>query len=90
MERALALLHIDQLALLGLEAHPPLAKPLGGKLYELRWKAKDTQHRVAYVASSGRTFVLLHGFVKKSQRTPRQELHVASARLQDYERRQAK
>jgi len=68
----------------------PWSSPPGSKLYEPRWKAKDKQHRVAYVASSGRKFVLLHGFVKKSQRTPRQELHVARARRQDYERRQVK
>ena len=86
-ERALALLHIDQLALLGMEARPPLVKSLGGKLYELRWKARDKQYRIAYFATTGRTFVLLHGFVKKEPTTPRRDLAIARQRLTDYVRR---
>jgi phage-related protein len=86
-DRAMALLHIDQLALLGAEARPPLARSLGHKLYELRWKASSKQYRIAYFAAMGRTLVLLHGFVKKSQTTPKRELEVAQARMRDYERR---
>lgn len=86
-ERAVALLHIDQLALLGTEARPPLVKPLGDKLYELRWKARDKQHRIAYFAAAGRTFVLLHGFVKKGRTTPTRDLETAQERMRDHERR---
>lgn len=85
-ERALALLHIEQLALLGTEARPPLVKSLGGKLYELRWKARDKQHRIAYFAAVGRRFVLLHGFIKKSRATPREDLELARSRMREYER----
>ncbi len=86
-EQALALLHIDQLALLGTQARPPLSKPLGNKLYELRWKAANKQHRIAYFAVTGRKFVLLHGFIKKTQATPQRDLDLARERLRDYERR---
>ena len=85
-ERAPALLHIEQLALLGTEARPPLVKSLGGKLYELRWKARDKQHRIAYVAAVGRRFVLLHGFIKKSRTTSREDLELARNRMREYER----
>lgn len=86
-EQALAAGYIDQLALLGMEAHAPLIKPLGNKLYELRWQAQNKQHRIAYFAATGRTFVLLHGFVKKTQTTPQRDLETARKRMRDYQRR---
>ncbi len=85
--KARALQYIDQLQLLGLEAREPLVKPLGDKLYELRWKAEDKQHRIAYFAAAGRTFVLLHGFIKKAQATPQQDIDTAKERMEDYLRR---
>jgi phage-related protein len=86
-ERADGLRYIDQLALLGIEARYPLIKPLGNKLYELRWKSANKQHRIAYFAARGRTFVLLHGFIKKTQETPKKELALAITRMRDYEQR---
>ena len=86
-EQALALRYIDQLALLGTEAHPPLIGHLGGKLYELRWKSADRQHRIAYFAWTGRKFVLLHGFIKKTRTTAKRDLDTSRKRMRDYERR---
>jgi phage-related protein len=86
-EQALALGYIDQLALLGLEAQRPLVRQIEGKLYELRWKAKNKQQRIAYYAVSGRTFVLLHGFTKKQNTTPQKEKNVALNRMKDHQRR---
>jgi phage-related protein len=85
--QAAALGYIDQLALLGTEARAPLVKPLGDKLYELRWKAEDKQHRVAYFAIYGQTFLLLHGIVKKQMAWPKKDLSLAKKRKSDYERR---
>jgi len=79
--------YIEQLASLGLEAHCPLVAPLGDGLYELRWKSEDKQHRIAYFAIRGRTFVLLHGIVKKQWEWPKKELKLAQKRMRDYERR---
>ncbi len=88
-EKGLALWYIDQLALLGVEARYPLVDHLEGKIWELRWKVGDRQHRIAYVSWPGRKFVLLHGFIKKKQATPKKDLKVARDRLRDYERRYA-
>jgi phage-related protein len=85
--QAAALGYIDQLALLGEEAQVPLVKPLGDKLFELRWKAADKQHRVAYFAVRDRTFVLVHGIVKKQLAWPKKEIDLARKRKSDYERR---
>lgn len=87
VERARALQYIEQLALLGTEARPPLIDHLGGKLYELRCKAGNRQHRVAYFAWTSRKFVLLHGFIKKTRTTPRKDLDLARKRMREYERR---
>jgi len=35
----------------------------------------------------GNSFVLLHGFVKKTQATPEKDLELAKFRMLDYERR---
>jgi phage-related protein len=86
-DRGLALWYIDQLSILGLEARPPLVKHLEGKLYELRWKASSRQHRIAYFSYTGRKFVLLHGFIKKTQKTEKKDLNLARERMKDYERR---
>lgn len=86
-EQALALRHIDQLALLGTEAQRPLIRQLEGKLYELRWKAKDKQQRIAYFAVAGRKFVLFHGFTKKQRNTPRKEKELALRRMREYQSR---
>lgn len=84
-EQALALLHIDQLARLGVEAQSPLVKRLGDKLYELRWKAVNKQQRIAYFAASGRKFVLVHAFTKKQKTTPKKDKDLALKRMRDYE-----
>lgn len=86
-DRGLALWYIDQLALLGTEARYPLVRHLEGKLYELRWVASKRQHRISYFAFTGRKFVLLHGFIKKSQATSKKDLRLARNRMRDYERR---
>ena len=36
---------------------------------------------------AGNDIVLLHGFVKKSQKTPKREIDIAESRLEDHTRR---
>jgi phage-related protein len=86
-EQGLVLWHIDQLALLGLEAQMPLVRPLGDKLYELRIRAQGKNQRIAYFAATGKTFVLVHGFTKKQKTTPQKEKEIALRRMRDYKRR---
>ncbi|MBN9309424.1 type II toxin-antitoxin system RelE/ParE family toxin [Devosia sp.] len=59
----------------------PHVKHLEGKLWELRAKASDGIARGIYVAVSGRRVVILHVFVKKTQKTPRNALDIARERL---------
>ena len=56
----------------------PVCKPLGGGIYEVR--SNLAQNRIArvlfYVDKSSR-MVLLHGLIKKTQKTPREDLELA-------------
>ena len=64
----------------------PVCRPLGSGLYEVRTTLKDRIARV-FFAIEGSQMVLLHGFIKKSQSTPRPDLELARQRLQAYRRR---
>jgi phage-related protein len=61
---------IEQLCLRNTQARPPLVKHLAGKLWELREESATNIYRVRYVFFTGQRIVLLHGFHKKSQKTP--------------------
>ena len=56
----------------------PVCKPLGGGIYEVR--SSLAQNRIArvlfYIDRRGR-MILLHGFMKKTQKTPREDLALA-------------
>ncbi|HRF57840.1 MAG TPA: type II toxin-antitoxin system RelE/ParE family toxin [Campylobacterales bacterium] len=67
----------------GIELEMPYVKQVKSKLYELRAKDKDGIYRVLYFAASGHRFVLLHGFAKKTQKTPQKEIDLALKRMKD-------
>ena len=61
----------------------PHTKAMGQGLFELRLKGAEGIARVFYCTQVGRRIVVLHSFVKKSQRTPLRELDVAMARMKE-------
>jgi phage-related protein len=74
---------IEQLRVRNVQAREPLVKHLEGKLYELRRESTTNIYRILYAFLSGRRILLLHGFQKKTHRTPRQEIELALRRLED-------
>ena len=56
-------------------------------LFELRVKFASDISRIFYFAYRQDTFVLLHGFVKKTEKTPQREIERALRYKEDYERR---
>ena len=64
----------------------PRSKAIRGvpKLRELRVKHVRGISRVFYVVDAGPCFVLLHGFTKKSDKTPERELATAVQRMKEY------
>ncbi|GHV02954.1 bacteriophage protein [Campylobacterota bacterium] len=83
--RAEVMLTIELLERHGLDLGMPFVKPVEGKLYEVRAKDKDGIYRVFYFARTGRRFVMLHGFTKKTQQTPRKEIEIAKKRMKEIE-----
>jgi phage-related protein len=59
----------------------PHTQAMSDGLFELRVKGKEGIARVFYCTLVGKRIVILHGFVKKSQKTPKKELHIAKCRL---------
>ena len=61
----------------------PLVRPLGGGLWELRSTLPSKREaRVMFAVDSGRIAVL-HGFIKKTQKTPPADLALARKRLKE-------
>jgi len=56
-------------------------------LRELRIRFSSNSIRIIYFLHIKNTFVLLHGFRKKTQRLPRKELEIAIIRMEDYLKR---
>jgi len=61
----------------------PHVKRLDGKLWEIRMIGRDGIARALYVTASGRRVVVVRAFVKKTQKTPRQEIDLALARAKE-------
>jgi phage-related protein len=64
----------------------PLGKPyvdgFGDGLYEVRTSCKSDQYRVLFFIIEG-TMVLLHGFQKKTQKTPAAQIDLARRRQKE-------
>jgi phage-related protein len=61
----------------------PLVRKMTTDLWEVRIHLVDRTARVLFTVE-GDCMVLLHGFIKKSQTTPKQELALAKQRLQQF------
>lgn len=55
-------------------------------LYEIRSDISSGRIARVFFALTGNNMVLLHGFVKKTQKTPDKELKIASARMKEVQR----
>lgn len=58
----------------------PLVKKMSANLWEVRVSLDNRIARVLFTINN-QTMILLHGFIKKTQKTPIQELDIAKNRL---------
>jgi len=65
---------------------PHIKKLTGTQLWELRILGSDNI-RILYIAITGKTFLLLHGFKKKKDKTPLKEMRIAEERLAEFKSR---
>jgi phage-related protein len=75
---------IDLLAEYGVLLKEPYTRQIKGKIRELRVKDNLGHIRVLYFTFTGRRFILLHGFLKKTDKTPGREIALAEKRMTDF------
>ena len=61
----------------------PHTKPMGNGLFELRLKGAEGIARVFFCMFIGKRIVMLHSFIKKTDRTPKRELEIAQERMKE-------
>ena len=85
--KAKVLHDIDLLKQFGTALRKPHADYLDDGIWELRTKQSSNIARTLYFTVSGKKIILLHGFVKKTPKTPVAELERAKNNKKDYLRR---
>jgi phage-related protein len=73
----------DLMSELGPNLGMPHTRAMGEGLFELRVKGQEGIARAFYCTVVHRRIVMLHVFIKKSQKTPKRELDIAKRRLQE-------
>lgn len=71
--------YIEVLSRYGTQAGEPYIKHLDGEIWELR----PLRDRILFVAWHNDGYVLLHSFMKKTQKTPQREIERAKRELAD-------
>jgi len=67
----------------GADLGMPHTKSLSKGLFELRVKGQEGIARVFYCTRIGKKIIMLHCFIKKTQKTPRKELELAKKRFKE-------
>lgn len=82
--RAKMLLSIKVIRENGYQARMPYSQELTDGIFELRAKAGSDISRVLYFFVVGRKIILTNGFIKKTQKTPKNEIEKAKRCRDDY------
>jgi phage-related protein len=75
---------LDLLEEFGIDLGMPYARYLEKQLWELRVRLGRNRYRIIYFLPTGKTFIMLHGFSKKTDVTPRADLEIANNRREEY------
>lgn len=76
----------ERIEAIGLERiGQPHVKHLQDKLWEMRLTGRDGIARALYVTAIGRRVIVVHAFVKKTQKTPRGAIELALRRAKEIE-----
>ena len=78
------LLHIlEMIEELGPMIGKPYTSPMGNGLFEIRARGKEGIGRSLFCTLKGKEIVILHSFIKKTQKTPKKELETARKRMKE-------
>lgn len=75
--------YAERMEIYGPDLGMPHTRAMGGGLFELRLKAADGIARVFYCTVVDRRVVMLHQFIKKTEKTPPRELEIARRRMKE-------
>jgi len=62
----------------------PYSRYIGSGIRELRIDFSKNRHRIFYITVQGKKIILLHAFLKRTPKTPKQEINKALENLEDY------
>lgn len=75
---------VERIQAVGLERmREPHIKHLRGKLWEMRVSGRDGIGRAIYVTAVGRRVVIVHAFIKKTEKTPAAAMDLAERRIKE-------
>ena len=75
--------YAERMEIHGPDLGMPHTRPMGDGLFELRLKAAEGIARVFFCTVVARKIVVLHQFVKKTEKTPNKEIKIARSRMKD-------
>lgn len=75
---------LDLLEEFGIELGMPYTRYLEKQLRELRIRVGRNRYRIIYFLHTEKTFILLHGFSKKTDAVSRADIEIAKNRRDDY------
>lgn len=74
---------IDLIEIHGPDLGMPHTKAMGNGLFEIRAKGQEGIGRAFFCTVMNQEVVILHSFIKKTDKTPSKELEIARKRLQE-------
>lgn len=74
---------VERMAQDGPDLGLPYTRALGGGLFEIRARGREGIGRAFFCLVSGNRVIVLHGFIKKTEKTPDRDLTVARRRLKE-------
>ena len=72
--------YMDMLEEFGTRVGEPVTKHLDGEI----WERRPLKNRFLYAYYKDNRFIILHHFIKKTQKTPKHEIERAKRNLKDY------
>jgi phage-related protein len=75
--------YAERMEVYGPDLGMPHTRAMGQGLFELRLKAAEGIARILYCTIVDRQIVMLHQFVKKTEKTPAKELDIARRRMKE-------
>ena len=75
--------YAERMEIHGPDLGMPHTRPMGDGLFELRLKAAEGIARVFFCTVVARKIVVLHQFVKKTEKTPNKEIKIAQSRMKE-------